>query len=87
MSLARPPSGSQTPAVRLAGWNDIPRGYGARFEVERAPLWLRVLFATPFVDRFAYPLLVRRGLGVLGPHPGFPVDRLGPVPDGWRVET
>jgi hypothetical protein len=74
-------------AVRVVGWNDIPAGYGASFDVARAPLWLQALFATPFVDRFAYPLLVRRGLGVLRPSREWPADRLGPVGDGWRVES
>jgi hypothetical protein len=43
--------------VRLTGWDVIPSGYGARFDANAAPFWLRVLFQTPFVDRFAYPHL------------------------------
>ena len=73
--------------MRLDGWNVIPDGYGARFEVDDAPRWLRLLYRTPFVDRFAYPLLVKRGLGVLSPHPGRSSDRLGPVTRGWRVDS
>ena len=73
--------------MRLDGWNAIPNGYGAHFDVGAAPWWLRVLFQTPFVDRFAYPLLVRRGLGVLSPHPGWPPERLGLVPNGWRLDS
>jgi hypothetical protein len=69
----------------LDGWNSIPIGYGATFDVAAAPLWLRLLFQAPFVDRFAYPLLVKRGLGMLSPHPGWPSERLGPVTAGWRV--
>ncbi len=72
--------------MRLAGWNDIPAGYGARFDTASAPTWLRLLYATSFVDRFAYPLLVRRGLGFLTPHPGLSVTQLDLVTGGWRLE-
>lgn len=71
--------------VRLEGWNHIPAGYGARFDVKAAPLWLRMLFHTPFIDRFAYPLLVRRGRGYLQASP-LPPEPLGAVPDGWRID-
>jgi hypothetical protein len=68
--------------MRLVGWNDIPAGYGADFDLREAPLWLRVWFSTPLLDRFAYPVAVRRGYGWLMPQPGCkPV----PVGDGWRV--
>lgn len=68
------------------GWSEIPEGYGATFEVSRAPMWLRILHGLPFVDRFAYPLLVARGYGMLRAHPGLLTDALGPVTGGWRVE-
>lgn len=71
--------------MRLVGWNEIPEGYGASFALHEAPPWLRWWFHTPFVDRFAYPLLVRRGNGWLLPHPGWPTDRLGVVSGGWRI--
>lgn len=72
--------------VKLDGWNAMPRGYGVRFDVDAAPLWLRVFFRTPFIDRFAHPLMVRRGHAYLmpfpdsdGPHDPFPSG-------GWRLE-
>lgn len=72
--------------VKLDGWNAIPRGYGVRFDVDAAPLLLRVFFRTPFLDRFAHPLMVRRGHAYLTPSPGG--DRLrNPFPSGgWRLE-
>jgi hypothetical protein len=69
--------------VRLSGWNDIPRGYGAEFELAEAPLWLRLWFQTPFIDRFAYPLVVRRGYGWLSRQPGEETEPIGD--DGWRL--
>ncbi len=71
--------------MRLEGWNHIPEGYGADFEVAAAPLWLRVLFRTPFLDRFAHPLLVQRGHGFLVPHPTEPPEGRGVVADGWKL--
>ena len=68
--------------MRLVGWNDIPDGYGADFDLHDAPLWLRVWFHTPFLDRFAYPVAVRRGYGWLTRQPE---REPGPVGAGWRV--
>lgn len=71
----------------MDGWNVIPKGYGARFETQTAPFWLRLLFGTPFLDRFAYSLLVRRGQAYLSPHPGWNEGERDPVPSvGWRLE-
>jgi hypothetical protein len=71
--------------VQLEGWNSIPGGYAADFDLRDAPWWLRLLFGTPFIDRFAYPAVVRRGYGWLSPHPGLSADQLGNVPAGWRI--
>ncbi|GAC1611591.1 MAG: hypothetical protein NVS3B26_25990 [Mycobacteriales bacterium] len=71
----------------LLGWNVIPRGYGARYDAPAAPLWLRGLFHTPFLDRFAYPLFVRRGHAYLTPQAAVPEAQREPVPAvGWRIE-
>ncbi len=68
----------------MPGWNHIPEGYGADFDTDAAPWWLRVWLNIPFVDRFAYPVLIRRGHAYLTPHPGW-VGPLGPVTGGWRL--
>ncbi|MGI8723425.1 MAG: hypothetical protein ACR2JG_14530 [Geodermatophilaceae bacterium] len=57
-------------SMTLEGWSHVPEGYGAAFAVGKASWWLRIWFRTPFFDRYAYPMLVARGLGVLRPHPG-----------------
>ena len=72
--------------MRLQGWNEIPDGYGAWFDLNRAPLWLRLWFRTPFLDRFAYPVVVRRGFGHLTAHPGWSPDQLGEIGPGWRTD-
>jgi hypothetical protein len=72
--------------VELIGWNSIPDGYGAHFDLKGAPWWLRVWFHTPFIDRFAYPVVVRRGFGFLGRMPGYTDEQLGAVVGGWRID-
>jgi hypothetical protein len=71
--------------MQLEGWNSIPDGFGASFDVAAAPWWLRQWLRTPFVDRFAYPHLVRRGLGWLTPHPGPTVDVTEAIGRNWRI--
>jgi len=69
-------------AVPLTGWNDIPAGYSASFDTEAAPWWLGLWMRGPFIDRFAYPVMVRRGYGYLHPMPG---SELGPITGNWKV--
>ena len=64
----------------------MPRGYSVRFDEAAAPLWLRVLFRTPFLDRFAHPMMVRRGHAYLTAFPERDGPR-DPFPSGgWRLE-
>jgi hypothetical protein len=50
-----------------------------------APWWLRALFRTPFLDRFAYPLLVRRGFGALAVVDPSRCDVDAARAKGWRI--
>jgi len=43
--------------MHLEGWNHVPVGFGATFDIDAAPWWLRAVFGTPFIDRFAHPHL------------------------------
>ena len=73
--------------MRLEGWNHIPDGFGAQFDLVAAPWWLPAWFRTPLLDRFAYPVVVRRGHGWLSMHPGVTVRQEVIVPAraaGWR---
>lgn len=72
--------------MRLVGWNTIPWGFSASFDVHEAPVWLRLLYDTPFLDRFAYPLLVRRGYGWLQ-HPAGAVPTARQLAEGWRMRA
>ncbi|MHB8448863.1 MAG: hypothetical protein ACYDAQ_00085 [Mycobacteriales bacterium] len=78
--------GREDREVRIDGWNWVPRGYGLAWDLSRAPWWLRLWFATPFIDRFAYPVVIRRGYAWLVPHPGWSDDR-DEIPAGWVVRS
>jgi hypothetical protein len=71
--------------MTLEGWHHIPRGYGADFDLDGAPWWLRLWFHTPFIDRYAYPRLIGRGYGYLTPSPGWPEEQREVPGPGWRV--
>lgn len=86
IALDRLLAGRHNAAVRLTGWNDIPARFGAQFKVQPAPAWLRVLYRTPFLDRFADAALVRRGLGVLSPHSGWTEEDRAAATGGGQVD-
>lgn len=73
--------------MRLEGWNSIPAGFGASFDLAAAPWWLRLWFRTPFLDRFAYPRLVARGHGWLTADPEASGDVESALARGWRIDT
>jgi hypothetical protein len=72
--------------MRLNGWNYIPDGYGMSVDAAAAPVWLRMWFGAPLLDRFAYPIMVRRGYAWLTADEYRPADEHEQVPPGWRVE-
>jgi len=84
-TAANPARGWDAWGVKLEGWNHIPTGYGATFESQSAPWWLRAWFNTPLIDRFAYPLLIRRGFGWLTAFPTTTDQHPEPVTHGWRI--
>jgi hypothetical protein len=76
--------------MRLEGWNHIPDGFAATFDRRSAPFWLRALVQTPFLDRYGYALLVRRGFGHLTHHPDvLPDPRVVAEARkvGWNVDS
>lgn len=84
-TVARSTDERQTAGMALEGWDHIPRGHVADFDVASAPWWLRLWFRTPFVDRYAYPRLVRRGHGYLTPLHDCPAGDREPIGGGWRL--
>jgi hypothetical protein len=73
--------------VHLEGWNRVPRGGVATFDWGRAPLWIKVVRRIPIVDRFCYPVMVRRSLGSLTPCGPDPLDEPAARRLGWRITS
>lgn len=74
--------------MNLEGWNHVPLGFGATFDIDAAPWWLRAVVRMPFIDRFGCPVLVGRGLGCLTPHPGVvagPQVKADAIRAGWNI--
>ena len=46
--------------ITILGWNDYRDGFYHRHDFESAPIWLRILATTPFLERFAYPIGVKK---------------------------
>ncbi len=71
--------------MRLEGWNSIPIGAEATFDLSAAPIWLKVIYHAPFIDRFAFPLLVARGHGSLSVTETTRFDAAAALAQGWVI--
>jgi hypothetical protein len=49
-------------SITIRGWNDIPEGYVQDEDFHLGPLWLRILARIKIIERFAYPIAVKKGL-------------------------
>lgn len=67
---------------------EMPHGYYVGLDrVRDAPLWLRMLDASPWhVTGRTTVALLDRGLACLHVMEAAPEAALGPVPSGWRIE-
>lgn len=60
------PGGWAVPQGRLAAWNWTPPA-GARPRPDRMPLWVRIWYRTPLIDRYAYAWMWFGGGWDVGP--------------------
>jgi len=73
--------------MNLLGWNVLPDDCGAEFKFGDGPRWLKVLALTPYFDRFAYPIAVKRGLGILWSGALNQSERAALESVGWIIQT
>jgi len=73
--------------MNLLGWNVLPDDCMAEFKFEDGPRWLKVLALTPYFDRFAYPIAVKRGLGILWSAKVSQSERETLESLGWILQT
>ncbi|TRZ86819.1 MAG: hypothetical protein D4R83_03945 [Streptomycetaceae bacterium] len=72
--------------MSIEGWDHIPDGFDAEFQFDEANRWLRYLALTPYFERFAYPIAIKRGFARLWPT-GEPQDtNIEILEKGWMIQ-
>lgn len=72
--------------MSLAGWDDASLNSVTEINFKSAPLWVRLLALTPVVEKFAYPIAVRRGFGTIWISDDSVVDINFFLAQGWKVK-
>ncbi len=49
----------------ILGWDILPEKCEIEFRFEEGPVWLRLMALTPFFEKFAYPIAIRRHIAYL----------------------
>lgn len=73
--------------MELLGWNLLPDDSAVEFKFEEGPTWLKILALTPYLERFAYPAAVKRGLGILWSNSLGQGKKEALESTGWKIET
>lgn len=73
--------------MNLLGWNVLPAGCVVEFKFEDGPRWLEILALIPYFERFAYPIAVKRGLGILWGKAFISSERAVLESLGWILQT
>lgn len=73
--------------MNLLGWNVLPTDCDAEFKFDDGPRWLTALALIPYFERFAYPIAVKRGLGILWSTSFSQVQREALDSSGWILKT
>lgn len=68
-------------------WHQFPANFRPEFNFHKGPFWLRALARTPILERFAYPIAMKKGLCELWPSSSESI--LDPNFDatGWVIHT
>jgi len=72
--------------MHLPGWSETFEDFEEEIRFELAPLWLRTLSRTIYFERFAYPIALKKGLGLLWPRKDV-CDFKAEVSPYWKVMT
>ena len=51
--------------MSLVGWNDSSLDFYTEIDFKSTSFWIRFLALTPVVEKYAYPVAVRRGFGTI----------------------
>jgi hypothetical protein len=73
--------------MSLVGWNDSSLDFYTEIDFKSTPSWIRLLALTPVVEKYAYPVAVRRGFGTIWISRDSGVDIDIFLAQGWLVES
>ena len=72
--------------MSIVGWNDASLNSVTEIDFKNSPFWIRILALTPFIEKYAYPIAVRRGFGTIWFPKDSEVDVSPFLIQGWQVE-
>ena len=73
--------------MSLVGWNDSSLDFYTEIDFKSAPSWIRFLALTPVLEKYAYPVAVRRGFGTIWISENSATDIDVYVFQGWQVKV
>jgi hypothetical protein len=73
--------------MSLIGWDDASLNLVTEIDFKSSPFWVRLLALTPFVEKYAYPVAVRRGFGTIWISKDSGVDIDIFLAQGWLVKS
>jgi len=73
--------------MSIVGWNDASINSVTEIDFKSSPLWIRLLALTPVVEKFAYPIAVRRGYGTIWISNDSAIDVDIFKSQGWQVKN
>ena len=69
------------------GWDDASLNSVTEIDFKSSPFWVRLLALTPVVEKYAYPIAVRRGYGTIWFPKDSEVDVSVFLAQGWQVKV
>lgn len=73
--------------MSLVGWNDSSLDFFTEIDFRNTPFWIRFLALTPVVEKYAYPVAIRRGFGTIWITKDSAVDVDIFLAQGWLVKS
>lgn len=73
--------------MTLLGWNDASLDSVTEIDFKSSPRWLQFLALTPVVEKYAYPIAVRRGFATIWISNDSVVDIDIFLGQGWKVKV
>jgi hypothetical protein len=72
--------------MSLVGWDDASLNSVTEIDFKSSPFWVRLLALTPVIEKYAYPVAVRRGFGTIWISKESEIDVDLLLAQGWQVK-